>query len=204
MPLAKCLWIPVFMCLVALPSVAHAHPHHAAGSSDGLAGGLLHPLMGIDHLLALLIVGVLAFQNRRRSLWRFPVAFCAAMALGVWSGHQFGGQGFSGQGWIEPCVSLTLVLLGVSLVVAPLRRLRWLTAIVFAAGALHGYAHGAEMTSAAGMQLYLCGVALSTAGLLCAGVATSSLATRGGHEVLLYRSASLLGVTAGFALVLAG
>ena len=68
--------------LVAITAgLASAHPQPGAGAS-GLAAGLFHPLLGLDHLLAMFAVGLLAAQLGGRALWLLPTAFLGLMTLG--------------------------------------------------------------------------------------------------------------------------
>src|SRR5262245_58022752 len=66
------------LLLLFAPSWAAAHPGHV----EGFDGGLLHPLMGLDHLLAMVAVGILAARIGGRGLWLVPGAFLGAMVLG--------------------------------------------------------------------------------------------------------------------------
>jgi urease accessory protein len=70
-------WATPALMLTALP--AYAHPLHG----DGLSGGLLHPLLGIDHLLAMVAVGVWAAQIGGSALWKVPLAFFCTLLLGA-------------------------------------------------------------------------------------------------------------------------
>ena len=67
-------------CLTASAMPAMAHPFHVASGS--FATGFAHPFLGLDHLLAMVAVGILAVQQGGSSTWRLPLAFCTAMAAG--------------------------------------------------------------------------------------------------------------------------
>ncbi len=72
----------VTIALVFAPSVAFAHPGHGGHS---LLAGFLHPFSGIDHLLAMTAVGLIAAQLGGRALWAVPTTFVAVMALAACS-----------------------------------------------------------------------------------------------------------------------
>src|SRR5882724_5989079 len=63
-----------------LPAVAEAHP---GGSDTGLMTGLMHPVFGPDHLLAMICVGVVSVQLGGHNIWRIPASFVGAMILGA-------------------------------------------------------------------------------------------------------------------------
>ncbi len=73
------LWLGGLPILL-LPAVAHAHP---GGGDTGLVNGLMHPVFGLDHLLAMISVGVVSAQLGGNSIWRIPLAFVGAMTVGA-------------------------------------------------------------------------------------------------------------------------
>src|SRR5512135_3708061 len=119
------------LCLYA--GAASAHPGHAAA---GFAGGLAHPFLGVDHLLAMLAIGLWAAQQGGRALWAVPAAFVGAMLLGgalAWAG------------WMLPHVeaAIALSVLVTGLLIATERRAPVGVGIALAAvfAVFHGYAH---------------------------------------------------------------
>src|SRR4249919_1583004 len=79
---AKCLpaqWSGGLMILL-LPGLAEAH---AGGSDTGLMAGLMHPVFGPDHLLAMICVGVVSVQLGGHNIWRIPLAFVGGMTVGA-------------------------------------------------------------------------------------------------------------------------
>ena len=151
-----------FAAAVTLYSgTALAHPGHA----NGALAGMLHPLLGLDHLLAMLAVGIWAARLGGRARWLVPVSFLACMAL-------FAGLALAsvnlplGEGGISASVLLAGVLIA-----APLRLTPAFGALVVAFFAsAHGYAHGLEMPAPASPWLYGAGFLLSTASLHVAGL----------------------------------
>ena len=80
--MSKLLSLPLLaLALLALaPETAMAHSGHAAG---GFSVGFMHPLGGLDHLLAMVAVGLFAWHLGGRALWLVPAAFVATMAIGA-------------------------------------------------------------------------------------------------------------------------
>ena len=158
------------LALVALASSAQAHAGHGA---DGLASGLTHPLTGLDHLLAMLGVGLWAAQQGRRRTWLLPLCFLAVMAGGAALGAAGVALPFAERG-----IALSVLVLGV--LVAGCVRLPTLAGalLVGAFAIVHGHAHGAEMPAGAGAVAYASGFLASTALLHLAGLGLgSALAT---------------------------
>lgn len=144
---------------VALP--AAAHPGHPDG---GFTAGLLHPLTGLDHLCALLAVGLWSRQQRHGAV--LPPAFLVMMALGA---------ACAGAGLVLPAletsIAATVLLLGALVACAPglQRRLRPQAAIVVVGGCafLHGLAHGRELAGmASGAGFLVASALLMLAGAL--------------------------------------
>jgi urease accessory protein len=149
------------LALVAGPALAHT----GAGGVSGLAAGFSHPIGGLDHVLAMVAVGILAAQLGGRAIWLVPAAFVAAMAAG-------GLLGVTGVAvpFVEQGIAGSVVILG--FVIALGRRMPVAAAMAMA-GALavfHGHAHGAEMPVDASSLAYGAGFALATALLHAAGV----------------------------------
>lgn len=159
--------------------LAHAGPAHL----HSMAAGFAHPFTGLDHLLAMLAVGLWAGLNGGRALWAWPVAFVALMLAGAGLGLAHIAVPF-----VEAGIAASVVLLGLA-VAAALRAPAVLGAIAVGAFAvLHGYAHGAELPAGASVAGYLAGFALATALLhsvgVTASVAAASNAARGAVRAL--------------------
>jgi len=152
----------------AFPQLALAHPQEIDGVS--LAHGLLHPVGGLDHLMAMGLVGLLAWQMGGNYRWQLPLQFVTAMALG----GTLGIFGFSVP-MFELGIALSVVLLGAMLVVGSRLPAMLAAALVGISAIFHGYAHGAEMPSAADGPLYASGFLLATALLHTGGLATGFL-----------------------------
>lgn len=149
---------------MTLPGAAFAHPGHEEVS--GLTSGLLHPVTGPDHLLAMVAVGLIAALCGGRMLAAMPATFVGAMLAGA-------GLGLAGvvlpgvEGWILGSV----IVLGLVAVI-PSARLpqNLLLAGTALFGMFHGYAHGTEAPAAGSITGYLIGFALATAALHGLGI----------------------------------
>jgi urease accessory protein len=156
-------------------SLALAHPHHGgpvSAESSGLIAGLLHPLLGIDHILAMLAVGLLGVQLGGRARWLLPAGFLAAMIAG-------GGLAAAGISLplVEMAIALSVVVLGAALAAgSSLLAKVWgsyplvvATPVVALFALFHGHAHGTEMPAMAAIWLYAAGFVAGTTLLLAAG-----------------------------------
>lgn len=154
-----------------LATTAQAHPGH--GSED-FSYGFLHPVMGLDHLLAMLAVGVWAMQTGGRSLWVIPLSFLSMMLAGGLLGMQ--GPAIE---MVELGIAGSVLVLGALILWS--KRLPVAVSISLAGvfALCHGYAHGAEMQPDLGSTIYSAGFMVATAVLLGIGIAFSALATRG-------------------------
>ena len=160
------------MSLLAGTASAHTGDH---GTVTGFAGGLAHPLMGVDHLIAMIAIGLWAAQQGGRALWAVPAAFVGAMALG----GALAGSGIA-LPHVETAIALSALVLG--LLIATGRQWTVTAGMALAAGfaVFHGYAHGLEMPLAASPALYGLGFVLATLGLHGLGIAGSLM---GRHAV---------------------
>src|SRR5271166_6359195 len=126
------------LAMAALPAAAFAHPQ--VGSATGFLTGFLHPISGVDHIIAMVAVGLWGAQLGGPAIWMLPVTFPIVMAFG----------GFLGLvGVPGPCVEIGIALSGVLLGAAVLTESRLplsIAATLIAIFAIcHGHAHGAEL-----------------------------------------------------------
>jgi urease accessory protein len=147
---------------------------HLTGGG-GLLDGLAHPIFGLDHLIAIVVVGTLAYLLSDRLPWfTLPATFVGAMALG----GTLGVLGIA-VGSTELFVALSVVLLGLVLLAASgLVEARAVPVLVGVAALFHGLAHGGEVPGTASPALYVLGFLLATAGLHLAGVALGPVVAR--------------------------
>lgn len=149
--------------LTVLPAFAHLDPV-AHGS---FAAGFSHPLFGLDHILAMVAVGLwaalLAQTGDRRALWAVPAAFVGTMT----AGFAIALSGLS-LPFVEPVVVASVVVLGLLTLVALQVSVVAGMAMVGAFALFHGYAHGGELGEAGALS-FCVGFALATALLHAAG-----------------------------------
>lgn len=153
------------LVLAITAPAAWAHGQGVHTHDAGLLAGMLHPFSGLDHLLAMVAVGLWAAQQGGRALWALPASFVGAMAVGAMLG--LSGVAFAG---MEAGIALSVLALG-ALVASRRRLLLPLAAALTGLFALcHGIAHGQEMPLAASPWSYGFGMLAATALLHGAGV----------------------------------
>jgi urease accessory protein len=148
--------------LLASPAVAHT----GDGVAIGFFAGLGHPFSGLDHLLAMVAVGLWAVQTGGRALFILPVAFPVAMAFGGAAGAA--GMALPGA---ELGVATSVLVLGLLIGLAIRLPLLGAAVLVGAFAILHGHAHGAELPEAADALAFGAGFIVATAALHLIGVA---------------------------------
>jgi urease accessory protein len=161
------------LAVVALaPAVALAHPGHGGGDG-GFAHGFLHPITGLDHMLAMVMVGILAYQLGGRALWLVPSSFLAVMAVGGLMGIY--GLSFY---YLEPGIAASVVVLGAIVALALRTPVALAVGLVAIFAIFHGYAHGIEVPIMPSPAAYAAGFMVSTALLHCTGIALGMLVGR--------------------------
>lgn len=160
------------LLIFLLPSLAQAHPG-MPGHTHGFENGLLHPLTGLDHICAMVAVGLWAAQRAGRALWLVPLTFVSIMVVGGILG--MGGFGIP---YIEQSIAASVLVLGIFIAAAVRLPLSVSMAIVGLFALFHGYAHGAEMPKTASGLSYGIGFVVATASLHLAGIALGITAQR--------------------------
>ena len=134
--------------LVALlPAAALAHTGIGAHGAP-FVSGLLHPLLGADHLLTMVAVGLFAAMTGGRARWAYPAAFVGAMMVGGMLG--FGGAALP---VVEPTILASVVVLGAAIAFALRPPLPLACGVIALFGVAHGYAHGLEGPALGGIGL---------------------------------------------------
>jgi urease accessory protein len=185
------LFVIAASALVLAAGPATAHTGHGAAFS--LLDGALHPLLGFDHLAAMVAVGLWSAVATDRGHWRWPLAFVAMMAVGALTAR----AGFAVP-LVEPMIAGSLVVLGLALIALVRMPAAAGAAVVAFFALFHGAAHGAEAPTAA-FPAYLAGVLAATALLHAAGILIGRM-SRGVASGLAVRA--LGGATAALGLVL--
>lgn len=181
------------LLVLAFPGLALAHT--GVGETSSLMHGLMHPVSGLDHLLAMVAVGIWSAQSGGRSLWALPAAFVSVMTLGALLAIAGIGLPLVEGGILMSVIALgMLVGLGVRV---PLLAAALLTGLF---GIFHGHAHGTELAAGASILGYGLGFALTTSLLHGAGI-LMGLKLRS-LPMPLYRVIGAAIVSAGVALAL--
>jgi urease accessory protein len=182
------------LCLAPTAALAHT----GVGDTSGFAHGFMHPLGGLDHLLAMILVGLFAYGLGGRALWLVPLTFVGVMALGGFLGIAEIPVSF-----IEIGIALSVVVLGAVVAFGIKPPVAAAMAMVGLFAIFHGHAHGTEMPMDASGLTYGVGFMLATALLHAAGVGIGMLigmTTRWlGDDV--YRAAGGLASLAGIAIL---
>jgi urease accessory protein len=175
------------LSLLAISPVAFAHPGHLAGS--GFATGLLHPFTGLDHLLAMIAVGLWAAQRGGRYLYIVPASFVTMMAVGAIAGA----AGFS-LPLVEPGILGSLIVFGLLIALDARLPLVAGMAIIGSFALFHGYAHAVEMPAQAHLAVFGSGMLLSSIALHLVGIGAGRLGKARIHQVALRASGGLIAV----------
>ena len=149
------------MALLLTPAISLAHPGHG---DNGMIAGIGHPIGGLDHLLAMLAVGLWAAQQQGAARWVLPCTFVGTMLIG-------GMLGFEGLELpvMEGGIAASVLALGlaVALAVRPPLSLAMGATALFAL--FHGVAHGLELPDMSSPWAYAAGFVAATAALHTAG-----------------------------------
>jgi urease accessory protein len=144
---------------------ASASAHQETGQAAGLLAGLIHPVSGFDHVLAMVAVGLWGAVLGPPAIWVLPVAFPLVMALG----GMMGLLGFPLPG-VEIGIALSAIVLG-AVVLTDARPPLWVAALVVAFFAVfHGHAHGRELPEGTSALLYSLGFVMATGLLHALGI----------------------------------
>src|SRR5262249_46462750 len=178
-----CMSDRIVIAVFAITALLAADPalaHEQAGVTGGLVSGLMHPLTGMDHLIAMVAVGIWGAQLGAPAIWVLPITFPLVMALGgvigVLKFHL-------------PMPELVIALSAIVLGAAVAMRLRvpfaLAAAIVAVFAVFHGHAHGAELPNSANPLAYGVGFVVATGLLHLCGIAIGTLTrwTAGGRMI---------------------
>jgi urease accessory protein len=184
----KMFSLAALAAVIATP--AFAHPGHGV---ESFAAGIAHPLGGVDHVAAMVAVGLWAALKGSRALWAWPAAFVGVMLIGGALGMAHVALPF-----VEPGILASGVVLGLMVALAVDLPVAVGAAIVGAFALLHGHAHGTEVAENLGGVEYMAGFAIPTAKLHATGLGLALMTRRP-----LVRVAGAACVVLGVVLVLA-
>jgi urease accessory protein len=178
----------LFIIAILLPLSANAH---IITENSGFMSGFMHPVLGSDHLLAMLSVGIISAQIGGRAIWTIPATFVCMMVIG-------GIIGF--QEIIIPdteyILSFSVFALGMSIALGKKVPKTLIMLLVALFGSFHGYAHGIEMPSIVKALPYATGFVISTAliHITGVGIGTTAKIFRKGPMILRYAGAIVAGM----------
>jgi urease accessory protein len=166
-----------------------------SGTNAGIFAGLLHPLLGIDHLLAMISVGLLSARMGGKAIWTVPATFVSVMALG----GIFGIVGIP-ISFVEYGIAISVVVLGIALAFP--KNLPVIIAMVFVGlfALFHGHAHGTELPelseTAVDIFAYVFGFLIATASLHLVGALVGQMAnsTSRGAKILRFSGVIIAGI----------
>ena len=156
-------WV-AFAYLLASPALVFAHIGQG-DVSGGFLAGIEHPIFGLDHVVAMVAVGIWGAQLRAPAIWVLPVTFPLVMSIG----GVFGGLGVPIPG-IEVGIAVSGIVLGAMVALAA-RPPLWIAGVIVGVFAIfHGYAHGAELPESANAISYAMGFVIATGSLHALGI----------------------------------
>lgn len=156
----------VMMALICAGLVEPAFAHTEGGLAGGFAGGFLHPLFGLDHVAAMVAVGLWGAFLGAPAIFILPVVFPLVMAFG----GVLGILGIPLPG-VEFGIAVSAVVLGLMVALAARPHLAIAAVLVGAFAIFHGYAHGAELPDGADAVAYSLGFVIATGLLHLIGIA---------------------------------
>ena len=157
-----------------LPAFAHLDP----AEHGSFAAGFSHPLFGLDHILAMVAVGLWAAMQGGRALWLVPAAFVGTMALGF--AAAIAGMPLP---FVEPVILASVIFIGIAIALALPIPSSVVAAMVGFFAFFHGHAHGGEM-GGAGAWEFAIGFIVATAALHAAGIGVGLVLARFSGKVL--------------------
>lgn len=161
------LRLAVFFGLVLMGhNLAHAHGNHGGGQFGGGFGtGFLHPIQGLDHVVAMVAVGLWGAQLGSPAIWLLPIAFPLIMAIGA----AMGLLGYPLPG-VEIGIACSAIVLGLVVLLEARPAIAVSLSLVAAFAMFHGHAHGTELPDGESGLAYGLGFILGTGLLHAAGI----------------------------------
>ena len=162
-------YLTLFLLLFSMPLFSHEAQSLPYGP---FLSGITHPVLGLDHLLAMVSVGMISAQIGGRAIWTVPATFVIVMFFGGLLGLNFGGlTGY------EIGIALSVLLLGSALAADKKLNANFAMLAVAVFAVFHGYAHGEEIPTIAKPPPYVAGFMTGTIILHVAGVVLADIST---------------------------
>ncbi|GAA4459992.1 HupE/UreJ family protein [Novipirellula rosea] len=180
--------------VISFPSIALAHPGHGPadhGISEhtmgGFTHGLTHPLTGVDHLLTLIAVALIAVRIGGRAMWAVPAAFLAMGAIGASA---------ASLGWNVPMAEAMIigsVLVGGLTLASRRTAPTFLLSVICGFGLFHGYAHVIEMAGTDTVASYSIGLMATSLGMIVIAMVAARSAQRLGSTETFTKACRIVG-----------
>ena len=155
----------------------------------GFYDGLPHPVLGLDHLLAMVSVGIISAQIGGRAIWTVPSIFVILMTIGGLFGFSLIVEEFY---FVEIGIVFSVILLGFGISIQNKIPTKLILIFVATFGLFHGIAHGLEVPAAANPVLFILGFIIGTTTLHLLGVVIGHLSIKNNISLILLR---LIGVS---------
>ncbi|MBK1873771.1 HupE/UreJ family protein [Marinobacter sp. 1-3A] len=164
--------------LMLTATLAVAHPGEAGHTHGGFLSGLLHPMLGIDHLLAMAAIGFWSVRQNRVMKNAIPLFVVGGMVLGA--AIAWGGVSLVG---VETGIAMSVLLAGV--LIATMAKLPTVVggALVALFMITHGYAHGTEMAAGSSLVAYMAGFVVATLAITFVGRGLGTLMLKADNRV---------------------
>ena len=189
-------FIIFLICLVIHPFPVFAHTFFG---KEGFYDGISHPVLGLDHLLAMISVGILSAQIGGRAIWTVPSTFVIIMTIGGFFGFLLIVQQFY---FVEIGIILSVIILGSAICIE--RKIPQKLIIIFVGifGLFHGIAHGLEIPAASSPILFILGFICGTTALHIFGVFVGHLSNKTKVSLNLLRLTGIIFASYGIYLFL--
>ena len=193
----RCYLQSLLVVLLCGTECAFAHVGHGTSGSGGFLDGFIHPITGMDHLVAMVAVGLWGAQLRAPAIWLLPITFPLVMAVG----GVIGIIGVPIPG-VDIGVALSGIVLGL-LVALAARTPLWVAAIVVGAfGLLHGHAHGTAMPLSGSPVAFGGGFVMATGLLHLSGIVIGILVRWRTGAIFVRCTGAAIAVAGAYSLVL--
>jgi urease accessory protein len=185
-----------FLALLLVPAAHTASAHVVGGEAIGFLSGFVHPISGLDHVLAMISVGLWGAQLGAPAIWLLPVTFPIMMAMGGLLG--FLGMPLPG---VEIGIAMSMVMLGLAVTLEARMPLVIVAGIVGFFAIFHGHAHGTELPPGQNAMPYSMGFVVATGCLHLVGILIGTVHKWGWGRTALKLAGSGVGLAGIFFLV---